>query len=466
MAGGPYSATATATSGSWVMQLVAFKPDASSADTTPPTVSVTAPSAGATVSGDVTVTASAATTWPSPVSAFSSMARPWVPRTLGTVLGDLAHHGGHQRLAQPDRPRPRFGRQPGDLHRGRGDGVQPGTAGHHAAHRLDDRARAGATVRATSRSPRAQRDDVGVAGVSFFVDGEAVGAEDTSAPYSVTWATTAATNGSHADRRRARDAAGNVTTSTAVAVTVSNRRRRREASSPSYAFDDGSGTTAADASGTGSPARSRTVPTWGAGKYGGAPSVLDGNDDYVDLGNPTAPQAHRQHDDQRLDQLGGVPSRRRRDRLEARHDRVPARHDDRHRPTHDRLQADEQPRARHVPLRGDDAPAGTWYHVAGVYDATARTMTVYLNGQVDNGTLQGTVTSIAAGLADRACSIGQRPDSGCPIQRPHRRRAHLQPALTAAEIQTDMATACSAGGPGGHHAADRVASRRPQPAPP
>ena len=97
-AAGAVSATATATSGSWVMQLVAFKPDASSADTTPPTVSVTAPSAGATVSGDVTVTASAA-------------------------------------------------------------------------------------------------DNVAVAGVSFFVDGQAVGAEDTSAPYSVTWPTTAATNG-------------------------------------------------------------------------------------------------------------------------------------------------------------------------------------------------------------------------------------------------------------------------------
>jgi VanZ family protein len=35
---------------------------------------------------------------------------------------------------------------------------------------------------------------------------------------------------------------------------------------------------------------------------------------------------------------------------------------------------------------------GTWFHVAGVYDAGARTLDVYLNGQPDNGCLLGTVT--------------------------------------------------------------------------
>ena len=34
-----------------------------------------------------------------------------------------------------------------------------------------------------------------------------------------------------------------------------------------------------------------------------------------------------------------------------------------------------------------------WYHVAGVYDAPARTLNVYLNGRLDNGSLQGTVTT-------------------------------------------------------------------------
>jgi hypothetical protein len=36
---------------------------------------------------------------------------------------------------------------------------------------------------------------------------------------------------------------------------------------------------------------------------------------------------------------------------------------------------------------------GTWYHVAGVYDAPKRTLDVYLNGKLDNGPLIGPVTS-------------------------------------------------------------------------
>ena len=35
----------------------------------------------------------------------------------------------------------------------------------------------------------------------------------------------------------------------------------------------------------------------------------------------------------------------------------------------------------------------TWYYVTGVYDAAAQTLNVYLNGQLDNGVLQGTVTT-------------------------------------------------------------------------
>ncbi len=35
---------------------------------------------------------------------------------------------------------------------------------------------------------------------------------------------------------------------------------------------------------------------------------------------------------------------------------------------------------------------GTWYHLAGVYDAEARTLDVYLNGRLDNGFLLGRVT--------------------------------------------------------------------------
>ena len=62
-------------------------------------------------------------------------------------------------------------------------------------------------------------DDVGVAGVRFEVDGVRVGAEDTTAPYSVTWDASAAI-GSRVITAIARDAAGNSAVSTPVPVTV------------------------------------------------------------------------------------------------------------------------------------------------------------------------------------------------------------------------------------------------------
>ena len=37
--------------------------------------------------------------------------------------------------------------------------------------------------------------------------------------------------------------------------------------------------------------------------------------------------------------------------------------------------------------------ADRWYHVAGVYDAEAQTLNVYLNVELDNGFLLGSVTS-------------------------------------------------------------------------
>ena len=56
---GSYSATATQNGTAWVIQLVAFKADGGSSDSTPPTVSITAPANNAQVSGIVNVTADA-----------------------------------------------------------------------------------------------------------------------------------------------------------------------------------------------------------------------------------------------------------------------------------------------------------------------------------------------------------------------------------------------------------------------
>jgi glucose/arabinose dehydrogenase/PKD repeat protein len=124
-ASGAYNATATQNGSAWVMHMVAFKASSTAADTTPPTVTITAPANDATVADIV------------PVSANAS-------------------------------------------------------------------------------------DNVGVSGVQFLVDGALSGAEDTTAPYGLNWDSRAVANGAHTLTARARDAAGNVSTSAGVTVNVAN----------------------------------------------------------------------------------------------------------------------------------------------------------------------------------------------------------------------------------------------------
>ena len=80
----------------------------------------------------------------------------------------------------------------------------------------------GSTVSGTVTVSATASDNVGVAGVQFKLDGAALGAEDTTSPYSTSWNTTTASNASHILTAVARDAAGNATTSTGVSVTVNN----------------------------------------------------------------------------------------------------------------------------------------------------------------------------------------------------------------------------------------------------
>ena len=81
----------------------------------------------------------------------------------------------------------------------------------------------GATVSGSAVTVSASAsDNVAVAGVQFLLDGAAVGAEVTIAPYTMAWNSTSVANGAHTLSARARDAAGNQTTSSSAAVTVSN----------------------------------------------------------------------------------------------------------------------------------------------------------------------------------------------------------------------------------------------------
>jgi chitodextrinase len=105
---------------------------------------------------------------------------------------------------------------------------------------------AGSTVSSTIAVTAAATDDVGVAGVQFKLDGASLGAEDTVAPYSVSWDTSQSLNGGHVLTAVARDAAGNTATAAQVSVTVSNPTPswpgllRVDPVNPRY-FTDGSG---------------------------------------------------------------------------------------------------------------------------------------------------------------------------------------------------------------------------------
>src|SRR5207247_698584 len=82
------------------------------------------------------------------------------------------------------------------------------------ATRVEDGNTASETASAT--------DNAGGVGVEVQLDGAILGVEDAAAPYSVSWNTTTASNGSHTLTAVARDAAGNRTTSAPVTVTVFN----------------------------------------------------------------------------------------------------------------------------------------------------------------------------------------------------------------------------------------------------
>ena len=96
----------------------------------------------------------------------------------------------------------------------------------------------GATVSGTVTLDATASDNVGVAGVQFLLDGTLLGAEDTTSPYSVSWNTTTATNGTHTLTARARDAAGNTTTSTPVTVTVANGVNHPPSANPTVGSPD------------------------------------------------------------------------------------------------------------------------------------------------------------------------------------------------------------------------------------
>jgi hypothetical protein len=186
-------------------------------DTAPPTVALTSPSAGATLSGTVTVMATASddlevfgvrfTLDGAPLGAEDTVApyeATWTtpsgangPHTIAAIARDAA---GHEATVSA------VVTVVNDL-------AAPTVAITSPA--------SGATLSGIVTARVTASDDVGVVGVQLTIDGTPMGAEDTAPPYELLWNTAGTANGTHTVTAVARDSAGRATTASAV-VTVAN----------------------------------------------------------------------------------------------------------------------------------------------------------------------------------------------------------------------------------------------------
>jgi hypothetical protein len=183
-------------------------------DATLPSVSVTSPSAGATVAGTVTIKATA-----SDNVAVGGVTFYWNGAPLGpevatspyqTTVQTTASNNGAVTLTAVARD------TSGNTRTSSPVSITVNNAAPDTAPpSLDFTAPApDATVWGTVTVSVTASDNVRVVGVQFQADGTNLGQEDTTAPYSVSWNTTALSPGPHVLTATARDAAGNRTSKT------------------------------------------------------------------------------------------------------------------------------------------------------------------------------------------------------------------------------------------------------------
>ena len=140
----------------------------------------------------------------------------------------------------------------------------------------------GATVSGTVTVSATASDNVGVVGVQFLLDGATLNAEVTAAPYTTSWNSATASNGAHTLSARARDAAGNQTTSTVINVSVSGGGGATGLVA-AYGFNEGTGTQTFDASGNNNTGTLVGNAGWSTtGKFGGA-IFFDGSNSRVNI---------------------------------------------------------------------------------------------------------------------------------------------------------------------------------------
>jgi hypothetical protein len=211
-----------------------------------------------------------------------------------------------------------------------------------------------------------------------------------------------------------------------------------------YAFDETSGSVAKDASDAAGSAQV-VGGTWAAGKFGDAVS-LNGNA-YVDLGQPSAFQAGGSMSWSAWVYPTGTP---------ADDGQIVARSDD-YAGWQFKTSPDTGVRTFGVAVTGSGAAMtqrysktvvslNQWYHVAGVYNASAGTLDIYVNGALDNGTLSGSVPASQI-IPTLNTTVGRRTGgSGYYFQGLIDNLRIYTRALSASDVQSDMNSAIGGGG--------------------
>jgi hypothetical protein len=196
-----------------------------SADTAGPSVAITSPAAGATVSGNVHLSAAASDNIGITSVQFrldggnvgASLAAAPYTYTLSTTP---LSNGSHTISAVATDAAGNSTTSPGvtvTVDNTTKDTTPPTVSMTSPA--------AGATVSGTVAVTATAADNVSVASVQFQLDGASIGGIDVASPYAYSWDSTKAANGSHTLRAIATDSAGNSITSTSLTVKVDNTTR-------------------------------------------------------------------------------------------------------------------------------------------------------------------------------------------------------------------------------------------------
>lgn len=197
-------------------------------DNTKPAASITAPAAGATLSGTVQVTGTA-----SDVNGISTVSF-YVDGVYQTSDNAAPYTFSLNTLSWPNGTHTLKTRTWDRAGNGKTSTVTVTFANDTQVPQVSlSQPSAGALVRGNVTIKALASDDQGVSHVEFRVDG-ALLATDATAPYQVSWSTTATSDGSHSLTARAFDGTGNVGVSAPVAVSVDNTLPKRFVDVPAH----------------------------------------------------------------------------------------------------------------------------------------------------------------------------------------------------------------------------------------